>query len=137
MQAYDHLVCAGNHSENCIDCVHMSAAYWIQTDVILSMCMQLHLAENRQLRNRVQNRRVNHSAMRSRAALHSAGFPVNTDESCNADLESSRWGKSSPGCLAGDSIGHCCGQQLDAAEDGSKLQHRLLHDRILKGGVQV
>ena len=62
---------------------------------------------------------------------------MSTDESCNADLESSRWGKSSPRNLAGDSIGHSCGQQLDGAEDGSKLQHRLLQNRTLKGGVQV
>ncbi|KAA6420013.1 MAG: hypothetical protein FRX49_10035 [Trebouxia sp. A1-2] len=49
-----------------------------------------------------------------------------------------RWrGKSSPRSLAGDSIGHNRGQQLDAAEDGCKLQHRLLQDRVVKGGVQV
>ena len=62
---------------------------------------------------------------------------MSTDESCSADLEGSRWGKSSPGSLAGDSIGHSCGQQLDAAEDGSKLQHGLLQNRLVKGGVQV
>ena len=75
--------------------------------------------------------------MKSQVGLCSAGFRLSTDESCNADLESSRWGKSSPGSLAGDSIGHSCGQQLDAAEDGSKLQHGLLQNRIVKGGVQV
>ena len=75
--------------------------------------------------------------MTSQAGLCYAGVPVSTDESCSADLESSRWGKSSPRSLAGDSIGHSCGQQLDAAEDGSKLQHGLLQNRIVKGGVQV
>ena len=39
--------------------------------------------------------------------------------------------------MAGDSIGHSCGQQPDAAEYGSKLQDWFLHNRALKGSVQL